>query len=65
MHEDTHRCAICRAEFASSADLVQHEKARHTQQGMRGTEQSNQDPTDEDRSPRSRQGREFTRRNQE
>jgi hypothetical protein len=65
MNHDTHRCAICRAEFASSAELVRHEKARHTQQGISGVSQGNEHPTDEGASAKSRQGRAFTRRNQE
>lgn len=65
MSHDTHRCAICAAEFASTADLVKHEKASHTQQGISGVAPSNEYPTDEGASAKPRQGREFTRRNRE
>jgi hypothetical protein len=65
MNQDTHRCAICAAEFASSAELVRHEKARHTQQGISGVNPSNEHPADKEASAKPRQGREFTRRNAE
>jgi hypothetical protein len=65
MDHDTHRCAICRAEFASTEKLVQHEKARHTQQGISGITPSNEYPTDEGASAKPREGRDFTRRNAE
>lgn len=63
MDHDTHRCPICAAEFASSEELVRHEKARHTQQGISGVNPSNEYPADESRSDKPRKGREFTRRN--
>lgn len=65
MDHDTQRCPICAAEFASSEELVRHEKARHTQQGISGVNPSNEYPTDESRSDKPRKGREFTRRNRE
>lgn len=64
MDRETHHCAICAAEFASSAELIRHEKARHTQQGISGVNPSNEYPADE-RGSRPREGREFTRRNAE
>lgn len=63
MTYDTHRCAICRAEFGSSAELVRHEKDRHTQQGISGINPGNEYPAEERVSGRPREGREFTRRN--
>jgi hypothetical protein len=61
MDQETHRCPICQAEFASSDELLRHEKSSHTQQGSaRPNEES---PTDERERPR--QGREFTRSNRE
>lgn len=65
MSNETHLCAICAAEFASSADLVRHEKARHTQQGISGVNPSNEYPTDDAAAAKPREGREFTRRNTE
>ena len=65
MDSTTHRCAICAAEFASSADLVLHEKSRHTQQGISGVNPSNEYPTEERVQEKPRQGREFTRSNRE
>jgi hypothetical protein len=63
MSHDTHRCAICAAEFESSADLVEHEKARHTQQGISGVNPGNEYPVQESDTSKPRAGREFTRRN--
>lgn len=63
MNNDTHRCPICEAEFASSADLVRHERERHTQQGIAGVNPGDEYRTKEQRSTKPRQGREFTRRN--
>lgn len=65
MDHDTHKCPICRAEFASSDDLVQHEKARHTQQGISGISPSNEYPTDQGASAKPRQGRDFDRSSRE
>lgn len=65
MDHDTHRCAICRAEFPSTDELVRHEKARHTQQGISGISPSNEYPVDEGASAKPREGREFDRRNTE
>ena len=65
MDYDTHRCAICRAEFVSTAELVRHEKERHTQQGISGISPSNEYPADERAADKPRAGREFTRRNSE
>lgn len=65
MDHDTLLCPICAAEFASSAELVRHEKAHHTQQGIGGVNPSSDYQTDDSRSDKPRQGREFTRRNSE
>jgi hypothetical protein len=62
MDHDTHRCAICQAEFASSDELLRHEKARHT---ITGIDASAERPADEHASAKPRQGREFDRRNTE
>jgi hypothetical protein len=59
MSQDSHRCAICAAEFESTKDLVRHEKAGHTPQGISGAGPSNQDDRASDK---PREGREFTRR---
>lgn len=61
MNQDTHRCAICRAEFASSAELVRHEKESHT----RKDRDSLSDNSTGARESKPRQGREFSRRNVE
>jgi hypothetical protein len=33
MNPEQHRCPICEAELASSAELVRHERAEHTRRG--------------------------------
>ena len=65
MNHDTHLCAICRAEFASSAELVRHEKARHSHHAMKRADARNQYPMKVEAAKRPRQGREFSRRNAE
>jgi hypothetical protein len=59
MPNGDHRCAICDAEFASSKELAQHERTRHTHPAGTDAEHSphQADPADQ------RQNREFTRRN--
>jgi hypothetical protein len=56
---DTHRCAICTAEFSSSQDLIRHERADHAPQSASS---SRERPVEKEQ-PRS--GREFSRRNLE
>lgn len=63
MNHDTHRCPICAAEFASTAELVRHEKARHTQQGISGVNPSIEHPAGEANAPKPRKDHEFSRRN--
>lgn len=62
MDHDTQRCAICAAEFASSEELVRHERAHHGQQGS-DTHTDEESSTAERPSNAPRQGRKFTRRN--
>lgn len=65
MDQDTHRCAICGADFASTEELVRHERARHAHQGIGGVRLSNQSRSKENGARKTRQGREFDRRNSE
>ncbi len=59
-NSESHLCAICAAEFGSSKDLVQHERAHHSQHAAA----SRDDNRSETRLPdTSRQNHEFTRRN--
>lgn len=58
MANDIHRCAICAAEFESTAELVRHEREHHAHEA--GAESGRRDDS---RKPRS--GHEFTRRNSE
>jgi hypothetical protein len=63
MH-DSHTCAICAAEFASSQELVRHERMEHSHSAT--TRTSHQDArTPERDASRAREGREFTRRSLE
>ena len=60
MASDTHRCAICAAEFASSAELVRHERASHTTPGAQTPPKDAEQPADT-----RREQRVFTRSNKE
>lgn len=63
MITESHRCAICAAEFGSSKDLVHHERTEHTTHAATPT-----DSTPAGRAgsgEHNRQNREFSRRNTE
>ena len=63
MITENHRCAICAAEFGSSKDLVHHERDQHTHRAAGGDDAAAS--TRQDIPDRSRQNREFSRRNTE
>jgi hypothetical protein len=60
MDRETHRCAICAAEFDDSKELVRHEHSDHRQQADTSDDgsRSQQGATATDR-----QNHEFSRRN--
>lgn len=61
--QDRHLCAICQAGFATSAELVRHERESHTQHGSATTPAPESQADGSAKPPRG--GREFTRRNLE
>ena len=63
MITESHRCAICAAEFGSSKDLVRHERGEHSQHSATALEVASH--PGQDNPDRGRQNREFSRRNSE
>ena len=61
MIRETHRCAICAAEFGDSKELVRHEHSEHRQHAETRGDDSSQ-PSQNANEP-SRKNHEFTRRN--
>ena len=60
MDRETHRCAICAAEFGDSKDLVKHEHSEHRQQANTSGDGSR---SQQDARDTNRQNHEFSRRN--
>ena len=63
-HERHYHCAICGAEYDTKADVEEHERARHTQQGISGIAPSNRYPA-EGQGEGERKNRKFERRHLE
>ena len=61
---NTFLCAICAAEFASSAELVKHERDTHTADSARAASSENSYDADEG-NEKPRKDRSFTRRHTE
>ena len=61
MSRETHRCAICAAEFGDSKELVEHEHSEHRQHAS-STDEAGRASV-QDQTERNRQNREFSRRN--
>jgi hypothetical protein len=64
-HNDQYHCAICGDPFKDSRSLNDHEKERHTQQGITGVVPSNEYPEPDNPGAQERQHKKFERRNWE
>ena len=64
-HHDHFHCPVCGVKFDMEIELKQHERQKHTQQGVSGVAPGNEYPQPDAAEPSTRKSKEFTRRNRE